>query len=229
MTSATAVLVISDAGAARRQFDITRLLDSVALIKALRADSAGVAWLNPVPGTGGVARRQGRWHGTFRCSPSTARAYTRLSMSCAGVRDRGAAGMSVAPPGFLRWSRSWRRRGGSRARRRARRGGIAAGLPRGCALVVDAELLNLLRVNFFLDPPHALAYEVEADLLLSPLFRELGEDLFELEPGLCNSCSRACKGSTEPSGCSRSPSCWSYTPTRRPRGTHSLNWRWRSD
>jgi hypothetical protein len=49
VTSATAVLVISDAGAARRQFDITRLLDSVALIKALRTGSAGVAWLNPVP------------------------------------------------------------------------------------------------------------------------------------------------------------------------------------
>jgi len=49
VTLATAVLVISDAGAARRQFDITRLLDSVALIKALRAGSAGVAWLNPVP------------------------------------------------------------------------------------------------------------------------------------------------------------------------------------
>jgi adenylate kinase len=53
-------------------------------------------------------------------------------------------------------------------------------------VVVDAELLNLLRVNFFLDPPHALAYEVEADLLLSPLFREVGEDLFEIEPGLRN-------------------------------------------
>src|SRR4029077_1641016 len=49
VTSATAVLVISDAGAARRQFDMTRLLDSVALIKALRAHSAGVPWLNPVP------------------------------------------------------------------------------------------------------------------------------------------------------------------------------------
>jgi adenylate kinase len=53
-------------------------------------------------------------------------------------------------------------------------------------VVVDAELLNLLRVNFFLDPPHALPYEVEADLLLSPLFREVGEDLFEIEPGLRN-------------------------------------------
>jgi uncharacterized protein with von Willebrand factor type A (vWA) domain len=49
LTSATAVLVISDAGAARRQFDIARLADTIALVKALRAGSAGVAWLNPVP------------------------------------------------------------------------------------------------------------------------------------------------------------------------------------
>jgi hypothetical protein len=45
----TAVLVISDAGAARRQFDMVRSLDTVALLKALRARSGGVAWLNPVP------------------------------------------------------------------------------------------------------------------------------------------------------------------------------------
>jgi tetratricopeptide (TPR) repeat protein len=53
-------------------------------------------------------------------------------------------------------------------------------------VVVDAALLNLLRVNFFLDPPHAVPYEVEAELLLSPLFREVGDDLFEIEPGLRN-------------------------------------------
>jgi uncharacterized protein len=48
VTPATAILVISDAGAARRQFDIVRLLDTVALVKALRA-GGGVAWLNPTP------------------------------------------------------------------------------------------------------------------------------------------------------------------------------------
>ena len=48
VTPATAILVISDAGAARRQFDIVRLLDTVALVKALRAGGA-VAWLNPTP------------------------------------------------------------------------------------------------------------------------------------------------------------------------------------
>jgi uncharacterized protein with von Willebrand factor type A (vWA) domain len=49
VTGATAVLVISDAGAARGKFDIIRLLDTVALLKAVRAEGARVAWLNPVP------------------------------------------------------------------------------------------------------------------------------------------------------------------------------------
>ena len=49
ITATTAVLVISDAGAARRQLDIVRLADTIALVKALRTGSAGVAWLNPVP------------------------------------------------------------------------------------------------------------------------------------------------------------------------------------
>ena len=54
-------------------------------------------------------------------------------------------------------------------------------------VVVDADLLNLLRVNFFLDdPPDVLPFEVEAELLLSPLFREIGEGLYEIEPGLRN-------------------------------------------
>ena len=54
-------------------------------------------------------------------------------------------------------------------------------------VVVDADLLNLLRVNFFLDdPPDVLPFEVEAELLLSPLFREIGEGLYEIDPGLRN-------------------------------------------
>jgi uncharacterized protein len=55
VTPATAILVVSDAGAARRQFDIVRLLDTVALTKALRV-AGGVAWLNPAP--------PGWWPGT---------------------------------------------------------------------------------------------------------------------------------------------------------------------
>jgi tetratricopeptide (TPR) repeat protein len=54
-------------------------------------------------------------------------------------------------------------------------------------VVVDADLLNLLRVNFFLDdPPDILPFEIEAELLLSPLFREIGEGLYEIDPGLRN-------------------------------------------
>lgn len=51
-------------------------------------------------------------------------------------------------------------------------------------VVVDSGLLNLLRVNFFLDPPDDLPYEVEAELLMSPLFREVSEGLYEIEPEL---------------------------------------------
>ncbi len=53
-------------------------------------------------------------------------------------------------------------------------------------VVIDPTLLNLLRVNFFLDPPDAVPHETEAALLLSPLFREIGEDLYEIEPDVRN-------------------------------------------
>jgi hypothetical protein len=49
-------------------------------------------------------------------------------------------------------------------------------------VVIDPGLLNLLRVNFFLDPPDAIPFEDEATLLLSPLFREIGDDLYEIDP-----------------------------------------------
>jgi uncharacterized protein with von Willebrand factor type A (vWA) domain len=46
----SAILVISDAGAARGKFDISRLLDTIALVKALRLEGGGgLAWLNPMP------------------------------------------------------------------------------------------------------------------------------------------------------------------------------------
>jgi uncharacterized protein with von Willebrand factor type A (vWA) domain len=49
LTAGTSVLIISDAGAARRKFDIVRLLDTVAMLKAVMAAGAAVAWINPVP------------------------------------------------------------------------------------------------------------------------------------------------------------------------------------
>ncbi len=45
----TAVAIISDAGAARGRLDTLRLLDTLALIKALRGQLAAIAWLNPAP------------------------------------------------------------------------------------------------------------------------------------------------------------------------------------
>ncbi len=44
-----AVVLLSDAGAARRRYDLLRLLDSVAFLKALRAYTTRIAWLNPLP------------------------------------------------------------------------------------------------------------------------------------------------------------------------------------
>lgn len=56
ITPATAVLVISDGGAARGKLDMKRLLDTVALLKATHLSAAGTGWLNPVPPR--------RWPGT---------------------------------------------------------------------------------------------------------------------------------------------------------------------
>jgi FxsC-like protein len=50
-------------------------------------------------------------------------------------------------------------------------------------VAVDTAFLHLLRVNFFLDV-RALPFEAEADLLLSPVFRDIGDGLFEIEPGV---------------------------------------------
>lgn len=44
-----AVVLISDAGAARGRYDTPRLLDTVAFLKALRAYSPRCVWLNPLP------------------------------------------------------------------------------------------------------------------------------------------------------------------------------------
>ena len=48
-------------------------------------------------------------------------------------------------------------------------------------VALNSELLHLLRINFFLDPPHSLPYMAEIDLLLSTLCQEIGEDLYEID------------------------------------------------
>jgi hypothetical protein len=62
-TPGTAVAVISDAGAARGSLQTTRLLGSLALVKALYAARCPVAWINPVPAarwTGSTAAQLAR-------------------------------------------------------------------------------------------------------------------------------------------------------------------------
>ena len=49
-------------------------------------------------------------------------------------------------------------------------------------VALNTEFLHLLRINFFLDPPESLPYTAESDLLLSPLCREIGNDLYEIDP-----------------------------------------------
>jgi hypothetical protein len=53
-------------------------------------------------------------------------------------------------------------------------------------VALNADLLHLLRINFFLDPPTTLPYTAEFELLLSPLCREIDEGLYEIEPGIRN-------------------------------------------
>ena len=49
-------------------------------------------------------------------------------------------------------------------------------------VALNAELLHLFRINFFLDPPEILPYTAEFEFLLSPLCREIDEGLYEIEP-----------------------------------------------
>jgi S-DNA-T family DNA segregation ATPase FtsK/SpoIIIE len=70
------------------------------------------------------------------------------------------------------------------ARSRLPAGALELACHAAVPVAVDAGLLHLLRINFFLDPPAVLPYEAEAALLLSPLFREVGEDLYEIDPPL---------------------------------------------
>jgi formylglycine-generating enzyme required for sulfatase activity len=51
-------------------------------------------------------------------------------------------------------------------------------------VALNTELLHFLRINFFLDSSSALPYTAEFELLFSPLFREVDEDLYEMEPAV---------------------------------------------
>ncbi|BCJ45819.1 hypothetical protein GCM10010168_57610 [Actinoplanes ianthinogenes] len=70
---------------------------------------------------------------------------------------------------------------------------VRTGLPPGALdlachaavpVVLDVGFLHLLRINFFLDPPVSLGHEVEAELLNSAMFQEVGDGLYEVEAEL---------------------------------------------
>src|SRR5438128_2592053 len=46
---------------------------------------------------------------------------------------------------------------------------------------LNADLIHLLRINFFFDEKEPLPYTAEADLLLSPLCTEIGDELYEMD------------------------------------------------
>lgn len=53
-------------------------------------------------------------------------------------------------------------------------------------VVINADLVHLLRINFFLDPPDPLPFTAEADLLLSSLCYDIGDGLYEIAPKVRN-------------------------------------------
>ncbi len=72
------------------------------------------------------------------------------------------------------------------ARRQLPAGALELAFHAALPVALDAGFLHLLRINFFQAPPLVLAYEVEAELLLSSLFRELADDLYEIDPEVRN-------------------------------------------
>jgi len=54
-------------------------------------------------------------------------------------------------------------------------------------VVLNSDLLHLLRINFFLEPPELLPYIAESQILLSPLCNEVGSDLYEIPPDIRDS------------------------------------------
>jgi CRP-like cAMP-binding protein len=51
-------------------------------------------------------------------------------------------------------------------------------------VVLDPDLVHLLRVNYFLDPPTILSYAAEAELLLSPVCTEVDQGLYAIDSDL---------------------------------------------
>lgn len=53
-------------------------------------------------------------------------------------------------------------------------------------VVINADFVHLLRINFFLGSPESLPFTSEADLLLSSLCYDIGDGLYEIAPNVRN-------------------------------------------
>jgi formylglycine-generating enzyme required for sulfatase activity len=51
-------------------------------------------------------------------------------------------------------------------------------------VMLNPQVLHLIRINYFIDPPHALPYAAEASLLLSSLCTEVDDALYVMQPEL---------------------------------------------
>jgi hypothetical protein len=76
----------------------------------------------------------------------------------------------------LRYIKNFERKYGEEILRLA----LHAALP----VVINADLVHLLRINFFVDSSQPLPYTTEADLLLSSLCHNIGDGLYEIAPNI---------------------------------------------
>jgi hypothetical protein len=53
-------------------------------------------------------------------------------------------------------------------------------------VAINAELMHLLRINFFLDPPEPLPFTAEFDVLLASFCHEVDIGLYEIDPSVRN-------------------------------------------
>ncbi|MDM8515343.1 VWA domain-containing protein [Desulfobacterales bacterium HSG16] len=72
-----AVVIISDAGAARGKYDVLRLLDTIAFLKALRKLTTRYVWINPLP--------RDSWEKTNNTATQISRHTPMLSLDRSGM------------------------------------------------------------------------------------------------------------------------------------------------
>ena len=185
-----AVLIVSDAGAARGNYDLRRLLDTIAFLKGLHefADR-GVLAQSPAVGRMGAEQRHRDRPAPADVRDGSGRHASRRECPARPAlhhRQAGHGGCEPAAPPARSRTRVMSRADAERrvdAFRRSR-GPELLQLATHAALpvVLDPPLLHLLRVNYFLDPPDTLTFAAEAQLLLSPLCLEIDDGLYVMGP-----------------------------------------------